>query len=126
MHEAPYPSWLNDLLSQLHSHLAEGVVGTYEEIPLLGPCSSFTQRVRNACRMIPVGHTMTYGALAHQVGSPGGAQAVGQVMKRNPFPLVIPCHRVVGSGRHRWHYSAGGPAMKKRLLAMESASDALF
>lgn len=57
--------------------------------------SPFRQRVWMALRAIPVGETMTYGALARQIGS--SARAVGQALGDNPIPIVVPCHRVVGA-----------------------------
>ncbi len=64
---------------------------------------------------------MTYGGLAARLGVPGAGRAVGNVMARNPFPLIIPCHRVVGSDRGL-HGFGGGLAMKKTLLTMEGVA----
>lgn len=57
--------------------------------------SSFSQAVYRALRKIPSGKVTTYGAIARAVGRPGAARAVGQVLHRNPTPIVVPCHRVV-------------------------------
>jgi methylated-DNA-[protein]-cysteine S-methyltransferase len=78
----------------------------------------FTRRVLTVDHAIPRGRVMTYGGLAVRLGVPGGGRAVGNVMARNPFPLIIPCHRVVGSdgGLHGF---GGGLPMKRALLAME-------
>ncbi|MHB8836645.1 MAG: methylated-DNA--[protein]-cysteine S-methyltransferase [Candidatus Methylomirabilia bacterium] len=78
----------------------------------------FTRRVLDAARTIPPGTAITYGELARRAGSPRACRAAGQVMARNPVPLVIPCHRVVAAGGPGGY--AGGPAMKARLLALES------
>ena len=78
----------------------------------------FTRRVLTADHAIPRGRVLTYGGLAAQLGVPGGGRAVGNVMARNPFPLVIPCHRVVGSDGDL-HGFGGGLPMKRALLAME-------
>jgi len=81
----------------------------------------FGRRVTAACRRIPNGQTRTYGQLAAVCGSPGAARAVGQVMARNRFPLVVPCHRVLGAGGSLGGFSAPqGLAMKRRLLALET------
>jgi methylated-DNA-[protein]-cysteine S-methyltransferase len=81
----------------------------------------FGRRVTAACRRIPSGQTRTYGQLAAVCGSPGAARAVGQVMARNRFPLVVPCHRVLGAGGSLGGFSAPqGLTMKRRLLALES------
>lgn len=81
----------------------------------------FGRRIVAACRRIPRGQTRTYGQLAAVCASPGAARAVGQVMARNRFPLVVPCHRVLGAGGSLGGFSAPqGLAMKRRLLALES------
>jgi methylated-DNA-[protein]-cysteine S-methyltransferase len=83
--------------------------------------TSFGRRIVNACRRIPRGQTRSYGQLAAVCGSPGAARAVGQVMAKNRYPLVVPCHRVVASGGVIGGFSAPqGRAMKRRLLELES------
>ncbi|MFH1910729.1 MAG: MGMT family protein, partial [Pseudomonadota bacterium] len=67
---------------------------------------------------IPRGRVMTYGGLAAKLGLPGGARAVGNALAGNPFPLVIPCHRVVRSGGDLGGFG-GGTDMKKALLMLE-------
>ena len=57
----------------------------------------FYVKVWKACFEIPAGQTMTYGGIAKKVGSPKAARAVGGAMRNNPWPPIIPCHRVVGS-----------------------------
>lgn len=84
----------------------------------LTECPDFTLRVLEACRAIPFGDTRSYTELAAAVGRPHAARAVGQVMARNPVPLVIPCHRVLGA-RHRLTGFRGGLAWKRALLAHE-------
>jgi methylated-DNA-[protein]-cysteine S-methyltransferase len=78
----------------------------------------FAQRVFLADREIPRGRVMTYGRLAAKLGLPGGARAVGNALAGNPFPLVIPCHRVVRSDGSLGGFG-GGTDMKKALLMME-------
>jgi methylated-DNA-[protein]-cysteine S-methyltransferase len=58
----------------------------------------FHRRVYELARAIPPGKTLTYGEVATRLGSPGSAQAVGQALGRNPFPIVVPCHRVLAAG----------------------------
>lgn len=60
--------------------------------------SEFDRTVWEALRGVPPGHTVTYGELARRAGYPGAARAVGGAMARNPIPIIIPCHRVVGQG----------------------------
>ncbi len=78
----------------------------------------FQRRVWEALRNVPRGQVISYGELARRVGSPGAARAVGQAMAHNPCPVVIPCHRVVGSGGSLTGFG-GGLEMKARMLKME-------
>ena len=81
---------------------------------------AFRRTVYAAARALGWGETASYGEIARQVGAPSRAQAVGQAMGRNPVPIVIPCHRVVASGRRIGGFSApGGTFTKERLLWME-------
>ncbi|MDA0734485.1 MAG: methylated-DNA--[protein]-cysteine S-methyltransferase [Chloroflexi bacterium] len=75
-----------------------------------------------ACRRIPPGETRSYQWLAAEAGSPLAARAAGQAMAKNPWALVIPCHRVIGSDGGLHGYGAGGLTVKARLLEMERAS----
>ena len=72
-----------------------------------------------ACRQIPPGETRSYRWLAAAAGSPQASRAAGQAMARNPWPLVVPCHRVIGSAGKLHGYGAGGLTVKARLLEME-------
>jgi methylated-DNA-[protein]-cysteine S-methyltransferase len=83
----------------------------------------FQKQVHEACRAIPWGETLSYGQLATVVGHPGAARAVGTVMSKNRYPLIVPCHRVLGSQGKLGGYSAPeGLSMKRRLLEMEQSS----
>jgi methylated-DNA-[protein]-cysteine S-methyltransferase len=83
---------------------------------------AFVRRVYQVARAIPPGSTLTYGEVAARAGDPGAAQAVGQIMGRNPWPIVVPCHRVVAAGGRLGGFSAhGGGRTKLRLLEIERA-----
>lgn len=85
--------------------------------------TEYTRRARRACRGIPRGKTRTYGWLAERAsGNRASARAAGRAMATNPVPIIIPCHRVVGSdGKlHGFGGSVGLP-LKSRLLVMEGA-----
>jgi len=83
--------------------------------------TAFRRRVLSCCRRIPLGATLSYGQLAAQAGAPGAGRAVGSCMAANRIPLVIPCHRVIGSGGSLRGYSGpGGLRMKRRLLEIEA------
>jgi methylated-DNA-[protein]-cysteine S-methyltransferase len=81
----------------------------------------FERRVLLADFAIPRGRVMTYGGLAAKAGVPGGARAAGNVMAGNPFPLVIPCHRVIRSDGGLGGFG-GGLSMKRALLEMEGVA----
>lgn len=82
----------------------------------------FERRVYEAAREIPVGATATYGDIARLIGEPGAARAVGQALGANPFPIVVPCHRVLAADGKAGGFSAhGGIEMKFRILAIEKA-----
>ncbi len=83
--------------------------------------TSFRRAVLEECMRIPAGQTLSYGELGARVGHPRSARAVGRVMATNPWPLLVPCHRVVGSTGHLHGYGGGLP-MKEHLLRAEGAS----
>jgi methylated-DNA-[protein]-cysteine S-methyltransferase len=81
----------------------------------------FHRRVFEVARTIPPGKTLAYGDIAARLGAAGAARAVGQALGRNPFPIVVPCHRVLASGGKIGGFSAhGGTATKRRMLAAEA------
>jgi methylated-DNA-[protein]-cysteine S-methyltransferase len=98
----------------------EGRRRTFDLSLDLRSLSPFTVSVLHELARVPYGETTTYGALAKRVGHPRAARAVGTVMNRNRIPIVLPCHRVVGSTGDLTGY-AGGLDRKRTLLALESA-----
>jgi methylated-DNA-[protein]-cysteine S-methyltransferase len=88
----------------------------------------FNRRVYDVTRTIPPGATLSYGEVAQRIGEPASAQAVGQALGRNPFPIVVPCHRVLAvDGSLRGFSAPGGIDTKRRMLAIEGAlAPALF
>ncbi len=82
--------------------------------------NAFQQRVWQALERLSFGETTTYAAIARDIGADGAARAVGSAVGRNPISIVIPCHRVLGSGGALTGY-AGGLERKRRLLEMEGA-----
>lgn len=87
----------------------------------LSHVTPFRKQVLMACAAIPRGQVSTYGELARRVGSPLAYRAVGHTMATNPVPIVIPCHRVLGSNGGL-HGFGGGLEMKRRLLELEGAA----
>jgi methylated-DNA-[protein]-cysteine S-methyltransferase len=78
----------------------------------------FRRRVLRRVAQVPYGEVVSYGQVAQSVGSPGAARAVGQAMAANPVPILVPCHRVIGSGGGLTGFG-GGLALKAALLALE-------
>lgn len=84
----------------------------------LSQCTKFQQSVLRAEHAIPRGRVSTYGHIAAHLSIPGGARAVGNALANNPFPLIVPCHRVIRSDLHIGGYG-GGIEMKRALLERE-------
>ena len=81
------------------------------------------QQVYAVARQIRTGETLTYGQIAAKLGDPHLAREVGQALGRNPFPLVVPCHRVIAANGRLGGFSArGGVSTKQRLLEIEQAN----
>ena len=88
------------------------------DVPLAVTGTAFQQQVWSALREVPYGTTCTYGDLAAAIGRPTAVRAVGAANGRNPICIVVPCHRVVGSGGSLTGY-AGGVERKQLLLSLE-------
>ncbi len=101
---------------------SEGKPVSFDKFAVLTePRTEFQKKVLIATRAIGFGETVSYGELAARVGSPRAARAVGSVMSSNSVPIIIPCHRVVGSGGALGGFSAPqGVSLKQRLLEMEA------
>ncbi len=109
-------------LAAARDELAEYFAGDRTEftVPLsVRRGSEFERAVWTRIAAIGYGDTLTYGAIAAAVGQPDGAQAVGVACNRNPLPLVVPCHRVVGAGGRLVGFG-GGLDRKRRLLDLEA------
>lgn len=102
---------------------AVGTVDTFGDVRLdVSGMTPFQRRVVAQARRIPYGSTLSYGELARRARAPRAARAVGSVMAQNRFPLIVPCHRVVGSSRRLGGFSAPcGVGTKRRLLRLEGA-----
>lgn len=117
---AALPRFVANALRSIRSHLA-GQPNDLRNLPLdfsgIGP---FEQRVYLAARALGPGQTCTYGELAHALGEPTALRAVAQALGHNPWPLVIPCHRVLAAGGRLGGFSApGGSETKRRLLVLD-------
>mgnify|MGYP000197528614 CR=1 FL=1 len=103
--------------------LAGGEAVAFEEARLdMAGVGDFEKSVYAAARQIPPGETRTYGEIARQLGDVSLSRQVGQALGGNPFPIIVPCHRVVGANGTMTGFSApGGTDTKRRLLKIEGA-----
>lgn len=108
------------VLEQAARELSEYFSGTRREftVPLAPEGSDFQQKVWAALRSVPYGMTASYKDIAVQTGKPGAAVAVGQANSKNPIPIIIPCHRIIGTNGKLTGYT-GGLHIKKALLRLE-------
>jgi methylated-DNA-[protein]-cysteine S-methyltransferase len=126
----PVPSaeWTRDesAFVELRRQLDAYFAGELESFDLdLAPSGTpFQREVWSALCTIPYGATASYGEIAHAVGQPGAARAVGGANNRNPIAIVIPCHRVIGAGGSLTGYGGGLPR-KRWLLALEAGAPTL-
>lgn len=121
--EAPQSNLLRETARQIEAYF-DGALTEFT-VPLAPVDSPRGQALREAIASIGYGDTMSYGALARTVSS--GPRAIGQACARNPFPVIIPCHRVLAAGGALGAYSGGdGPRTKAWLLAHEQRKDRLL
>ncbi|MBD5160757.1 MAG: methylated-DNA--[protein]-cysteine S-methyltransferase [Oscillibacter sp.] len=114
--DAPSSALLTQTARELEEYFA-GKRRTFT-VPLAPAGTDFQRKVWAALRDIPYGETVSYGDLARRIGKPGAAIAVGQANSRNPIPIIVPCHRVIGADGKLVGY-AGGLEIKKTLLRLE-------
>lgn len=120
--EGPAPDFVTAAIADIQA-LLDGQKRTLAHLPIaLDQVSDFNRRVYEVALSIPPGETLTYGAVATRLGEPGAARAVGVALGRNPWPIIVPCHRVLAAGGRSGGFSAdGGVETKLRLLTMEQA-----
>ena len=107
-----------DVVAQLAGYFAGKRTGFDVAFRLDG--TSFQRRVWDALSEIPYGETRSYGEIARRIGQPGAARAVGLANGRNPIPVIVPCHRVIGANGALTGYG-GGLQAKRALLDLEQA-----
>jgi len=110
------PKPLQEALSQLGAYFS-GKLQTFS-LNLCLNVRPFQEKVLTALRRVPYGETISYGKLAEKIGNPKASRAVGQANAKNPIPIVIPCHRVIGSNGKLTGFGGGIP-LKQALLDIE-------
>jgi len=119
----PRPEWVRRLVTRVQQHL-EGRLQDFSDAPLDWPrASDFQRAVYLQAQAIKPGFKSSYGDIARALAlGPEAARAVGVALATNPWPLIVPCHRVVSAGDKMTGFSgAGGVLTKTRLLALEGA-----
>ncbi len=116
------PGW-NPVLRRATSQLGQFLAGERREFDLELDLKGtpFQVEVWTRLRSIPFGETRSYAQVAAGIGRPGSSRAVGAATGRNPVPVVVPCHRVIGSNGRLVGY-AGGLDLKRRLLELEGVA----
>ncbi|MGI9251949.1 MAG: methylated-DNA--[protein]-cysteine S-methyltransferase [Pseudohongiellaceae bacterium] len=121
------PDWIEDptpfreVVRQLDAYFSGELQGF--TLPLAPKGTAFQEAVWAALREIPYGETWSYGKLANHIGKPSASRAVGAANGQNPIPVIIPCHRVVGSSGKLTGFG-GGLDTKEYLLSLESGTGA--
>ena len=129
--EAAPPAHIADVVGRIRA-LFQGAKDDLADVPVdWSQVPAFDRQVLEICRAIPPGQTSTYGDIARQLGELALSRGVGQALGRNPFPIVVPCHRVLGADGKAGGFSGGvGVETKLQMLNLEraktSASPTLF
>ena len=121
--EAVPPPWVQEIIDRVKRHLA-GEAQDFSDVKFdFGRMAAFNRAVLEATLRIKSGRTATYGEIATAIGQPlAASRAVGTALGANPFPLLIPCHRIIASTGNMTGFSGpGGVATKAKLLALEGA-----
>ena len=125
----PPAGWMqnNKIFREVIRQLNEYFAGTLKEfdLPLAPEGTPFQMSVWRGLRTIPYGETISYGQLAERIGNPKAVRAVGRANGANPLPIIIPCHRVIGSDGDLTGFGGGLP-IKIKLLAIEGRQKSLL
>jgi methylated-DNA-[protein]-cysteine S-methyltransferase len=109
---------LSPLVLELEKYMNTGMDSFSREFLDMERCNEFQKRVLGKLSEVPRGKVISYGQLADKIYAPRAARAVGTAVARNPFPVVLPCHRVVKADGHLGNFG-GGTDLKKALLRLE-------
>ena len=129
MRHDPEPEWIYDEqpFAAARQQLSEYFDGERKEfdLPLSLTGTEFQLLVLEELKRIPYGETTSYGDIAERIGRPKAVRAVGAANGRNPVPIIVPCHRVIGSGGHLTGFG-GGLGAKEALLRLEAENSGLL
>jgi len=129
MRHDPEPNWIYNEkpFAAARQQLEEYFAGERKDfdLPLHLSGTDFQVRVLEELQRIPYGETTTYGAIAERIGRPKAGRAVGAANGRNPIPIIIPCHRVIGSSGKLTGFG-GGLDTKEELLRLEAENSTLL
>jgi len=116
----------SEILEKTRKQVDEYLAGNRRQfdIPLLMIGTNFQRRVWNELINVPYGSTATYVQIARAIGNEKAVRAVGQANRANPIPMIVPCHRIIGSAGELVGYG-GGLSVKKRLLKLEQENTPL-
>lgn len=118
--ERKAPAEIEEIVMRIGKLLAGRAVDLSDIALDMDRVGAFEAQVYVTARCIPCGETRTYGQIARAIGEPGAARGVGQALGRNPFAIIVPCHRVVAASGKTGGFSAGGGVTTKlRLLEIE-------
>jgi methylated-DNA-[protein]-cysteine S-methyltransferase len=113
------PCYSFPVVNKFYAYYEGAVINDWDIELSLVNLPPFSRKVLEFVHTIPYGETLTYGEVAQAIGNPGATRAVGQALKRNPLPLIIPCHRVVATNSPGGFTSPGGIATKLEMLQWE-------
>jgi methylated-DNA-[protein]-cysteine S-methyltransferase len=129
MRRDPEPDWIYNEkpFAAAREQLTEYFAGTRKQfdLPLQLSGTEFQLLVLEELRRIPYGETVSYGDIASRIGRPAAVRAVGAANGRNPLPIIVPCHRVIGSGGDLTGFG-GGLDTKEALLRLEAENSELM
>jgi methylated-DNA-[protein]-cysteine S-methyltransferase len=116
---------LSEYLHDLQEYLSGEIIDFNKYETDLSSLTGFTQTVLFETLKIHYGKTITYGELADCIGKPNAARAVGQALSKNPYPIIIPCHRVVGKNKIGGWFNTR-TELKKKLLMLEACNSKIY
>lgn len=127
IHSTEIPDWVEKLMREIQSHI-NGDLKLFDWVKLsTDKYTNFQKSVWNETCKIPAGKTLSYKEIAININSPNSARAVGQALGSNPFPIIVPCHRVLAMNKKIGGFSAyDGQTTKRKLLTIEGVDTSLI